>query len=156
MTEITEYIVKDGIKHEIFRIRNKKGQLYKKIKRICEYCKKEIFAQIHHPGRFCSNYCRGKVCYDGKSMNKNRWLLFKGDSRALQIKSHSYIYNLIRAKKITRPDRCSYCGMSCSPVFHHPNSKKFNEGNWLCRSCHDKVHHGHKIEVPLVVFPFPY
>ncbi len=147
--------VKEGIEiNGIFRIREKGGVLHKKIKRICEYCQKEFLAYLNSPGRFCSYYCRGKVCSaNGKNIHKNQLPPFKG-SKALKQKAHNYINDLVKSKRITRPNICSCCGTFCTPVFHHPDYEKLNQGQWLCQSCHRKVHYGHKIVAPLVIYNF--
>lgn len=42
---------------------------------------------------------------------------------------------------LVRPDTCSKCGVKCKPEAHHPDYSKPLDVIWLCKSCHENVHH---------------
>lgn len=42
----------------------------------------------------------------------------------------------LRTGKLTRPNKCSKCGVSCKPDAHHPNYKQKLRVIWVCKKCH--------------------
>ena len=50
--------------------------------------------------------------------------------------------NAIRNGKLQRPKRCEACGSTCTPEAHHWDYNRPLDVQWLCRSCHVRVHKG--------------
>lgn len=46
----------------------------------------------------------------------------------------------LRNGALIRPGNCSSCGRMYKPMAHHPDYDKPLVIEWLCRSCHNKVH----------------
>ncbi len=55
-------------------------------------------------------------------------------------RAHFEINYAIRTGKITRPNICEKCGCTCVPRGHHPDYRKPLYVQWLCRSCHSRLH----------------
>lgn len=51
----------------------------------------------------------------------------------------------VRAGNLTRPNRCSVCGVECVPEGHHADYGKPLDVVWVCRQCHAKIHDGFKV-----------
>ena len=115
-----------------------------KLKGICIVCRKEFFGLLSSSRKYCSHSCSSKI--NGKLNIKFLWGKFisLSDDKELKRKARNFITNAITAGKIIRSKVCSHCGSSCIPDFHHPDYIKFNEGMWLCHSCHFKLEFGHK------------
>jgi excisionase family DNA binding protein len=54
--------------------------------------------------------------------------------------AHDKVYRMIERGKLTRPDRCEWCGKKCKPVGHHEDLSKPLEVMWICHSCHGRHH----------------
>lgn len=50
---------------------------------------------------------------------------------------------------LQRPNCCSNCGVKCKPEAHHNDYNKPLDIVWLCKSCHEKVHHLNEGDVSL-------
>ena len=46
--------------------------------------------------------------------------------------------NALRDGRITRPLRCSECGINCIPEAHHEDYNEPLTVTWLCSECHEK------------------
>ena len=53
---------------------------------------------------------------------------------------HGVIRNLLKFKKITKPNTCSLCGLPGKIDAHHPDYSKPKEYIWLCKKCHINLH----------------
>lgn len=42
---------------------------------------------------------------------------------------------------ITRPNTCEICGGECKPEAHHEDYTKPLEVIWVCKQCHENIHH---------------
>ena len=62
-------------------------------------------------------------------------------------KCRTYFGNAVRDGRILRPDSCSACGGKCIPQGHHADYSKPLDVQWLCRSCHGKLHGWYKEQV---------
>ena len=60
----------------------------------------------------------------------------------LKHKAVKAVNNAIRDGKLTRPTRCSQCGIECKPDGHHRSYLKEHRLDiiWLCRQCHTTLH----------------
>jgi len=56
--------------------------------------------------------------------------------------SHNFYYYAITKGLIERPLECSCCGRQAKILAHHEDYEKPFEINWLCASCHKKIHIG--------------
>ena len=52
----------------------------------------------------------------------------------------------IERGRVTRPDRCSECGVGCRAEAHHHDYSKPLEVTWLCRKCHKWKHRKYETE----------
>ena len=57
-----------------------------------------------------------------------------------KIRANGIINDMLRYGKLTRPDKCSLCGVFCKPQAHHPDYSKPKEVIWLCVKCHSQIH----------------
>ena len=57
-------------------------------------------------------------------------------------KAHYIVRRTIVAGLLIRPSQCSACNTLCYPDGHHADYTKPLEVEWLCNSCHKKVHAG--------------
>ena len=55
-------------------------------------------------------------------------------------KAHGTLNNGVRDGKITRPNSCSDCGVTCVPHGHHEDYSKPLDVVWVCDPCHKKRH----------------
>jgi hypothetical protein len=46
----------------------------------------------------------------------------------------------LKVGKMVKPDHCELCGSTDDLQAHHPNYSKKKEVEWLCASCHTKLH----------------
>ncbi len=118
--------------------------------KVCTKCKKT---------KPLSNYSPHKRAVDGKQsackacMNKllkeyyqiNRIKVKKTVERYKKTNpektlAHNTVNQAIRDGKIWRPSFCKKCGLSCKPDGHHTNYQNPFDVDWLCRSCHIKIH----------------
>lgn len=58
-------------------------------------------------------------------------------------KAATAVHNAIRDGKLSRPNYCEYCGISCKPHGHHSSYSKemWLIVTWLCIDCHEQIHH---------------
>ena len=119
-----------------------------KLKGICQVCEKEFYGALSKQGKYCSLSCSMK---DNQKVLKAKFISFSED-KELKIKARSFINSAIAAGRIVRPKRCSNCKLHGSIASHHYDYNKFNEVIWWCKSCHSKLHNGHKIEGKIVVY----
>lgn len=54
--------------------------------------------------------------------------------------AHDRLAYALETGKIKRPDKCSLCGVSCTPQGHHYDYSKALEVIWLCSKCHSRIH----------------
>jgi len=55
-------------------------------------------------------------------------------------KARSAVRNAIRDGRLTRPNECSSCNVSCKPEGHHDNYDEPLNVRWLCKACHTAHH----------------
>lgn len=55
--------------------------------------------------------------------------------------AHDIFRKALARHQITRPDKCSNCGCTCTPHGHHDDYSKPLEVRWLCRPCHLNLHY---------------
>lgn len=53
----------------------------------------------------------------------------------------SLVSHAVKTGKLIRPDNCSSCNVKCKPEGHHKDYNKPLEVIWLCKNCHEKLHH---------------
>ena len=53
---------------------------------------------------------------------------------------HKVLYALQKGY-LKKPDKCSICGVSVKVEAHHEDYNKPLEVIWLCKSCHENIHH---------------
>jgi ribosomal protein L37AE/L43A len=116
---------------------NRRQMLKAKVE--CQYCGKEFLGFLQSTLKYCSKKCGSKV-----NLNVNKRKIGVIVNPKLKLFATTKLNNLIRDKKIARPNSCSCCLIGCVPDAHHADYKKPEEVIWLCRSCHKKLHHGHK------------
>lgn len=47
----------------------------------------------------------------------------------------------INKGELVRPKECSICGKECFVEAHHPDYNKPLDVVWVCKSCHENIHH---------------
>lgn len=58
-------------------------------------------------------------------------------------KARNRVKDLLRSGRLMKPDHCQSCFLINSELHaHHENYNKPEVVNWLCRSCHARVHKG--------------
>jgi len=67
---------------------------------------------------------------------------FQEEHAAVAKQARGAIRSAIRGGHIVKPAACSSCGKDCVPEGHHPDYSKPLEVEWLCTSCHNRVHRG--------------
>src|SRR5271165_5386820 len=55
--------------------------------------------------------------------------------------AHQAVHNALRRKILFRPLTCSNCHKPCKPEAHHADYSKPLEVTWLCKECHETLHH---------------
>lgn len=56
-------------------------------------------------------------------------------------RARSVINHGIRDGKITKPTLCEVCGLPGKLEAHHPDYSKPTDVKWLCKQCHENLHH---------------
>jgi hypothetical protein len=79
----------------------------------------------------------------GKQKHKEQAKKFRAENPE-KIAAQQKCRKAIKKGIIQRPDACSECKIFCKPDAHHQDYNKPLEVVWLCKSCHLKVHQGHK------------
>ena len=120
------------------------------IKKNCLCCGKEFLAQpCRAYKKYCSIKCVGVV---NGVLNKARRIKIPGDDCPKQIrKCNRYVEYRIKYYEISIPKECPNCGLRKNISAHHPNYYKPDEIQWLCYSCHQRVHFGDKTIKSLVI-----
>ena len=72
-----------------------------------------------------------RVCRNVKNWQKNN---------PEKVKAHSKIYWATKTGKISRPQSCDLCFISCKPSAHHHDYTKPFDVKWLCKDCHAIQH----------------
>lgn len=52
------------------------------------------------------------------------------------------VYRAVKSGKLSKPSKCSSCGIKCDPQAHHKNGyskEHYLDIDWLCRICHEKA-----------------
>jgi len=62
-------------------------------------------------------------------------------------KAHTALRNALRSGAVVRPDACSRCGAVGRVIGHHKDYGKPLEVDWLCQSCHVRLHKSRQLEV---------
>ena len=62
------------------------------------------------------------------------------DEHPLAGPAHSMVARAIKVGEIERPDRCAKCNNKGKVYAHHEDYKKPLEVDWICQSCHKKLH----------------
>jgi hypothetical protein len=60
--------------------------------------------------------------------------------------------NAIRDGRLIRPNQCSECQKDCKPEAHHSDYALPLQVEWLCRSCHCRLHRLQSLAEPLLTF----
>ena len=55
--------------------------------------------------------------------------------------ARSLLAYALKMERVVRPDGCSQCLVKCIPEGHHVDYNKPLEVIWLCKSCHEILHH---------------
>lgn len=118
------------------------------LKAKCKLCGKEFYGRLDGAREYCHKRCSGKI--SGKLVHNN--FTSMPGVKELRLIAKDWIKCAIKSNKIMRPNYCSNCKYICVPDAHHPDYNKPNEVIWLCKSCHMKLHFGHKIEGKLMVY----
>jgi hypothetical protein len=81
----------------------------------------------------------------GRELNRLRSRKYRRTSEgAKKDRARSYLSFAIRDGDIARPSNCEKCGVECSPEGHHIDYDKPLEVIWLCKSCHENIHHSNE------------
>lgn len=56
-------------------------------------------------------------------------------------KAHSAVSKALKNGTLPRPNKCSICGRDCKPEAHHEDYSKFLDVIWVCKRCHENIHH---------------
>ena len=121
------------------------------IKKICQCCEKEFYAiPCRAYTKYCGMQCVGKI---NGILNKGRRIKIPGDGDPRRIKrANNYVSHKIEHYEIYIPEECPNCRSRKNISGHHPNYYKPDEIQWLCYSCHQRVHFGAKdIKSPIVI-----
>lgn len=59
----------------------------------------------------------------------------------LKVKARKTVANALKMNKLQRPQECFDCGDFCIPEAHHKDYSKPLEVVWLCKKCHESLHH---------------
>lgn len=62
-----------------------------------------------------------------------------------KVNAKAKVERAVRKGKLVRPDECSICAKTGWIVAHHPDYTKPLEVQWVCNSCHRKIHLGIEI-----------
>ena len=82
----------------------------------------------------------------GKSDGRTSYCLECRRNYKKQHKASTTAHNRISAitygpwKKVDRPNNCEVCGKLCKVVAHHSDYSKPYDVEWLCHSCHKRLH----------------
>lgn len=81
----------------------------------------------------------------GRELNRLRSRKYRANTEGdFKDKVRSEVYQAVKSGKLIRPDKCSKCGCDCKPEAHHEDYTKSLEVTWLCKDCHEKIHHSNE------------
>ena len=120
---------------------------------LCITCKKEKSENDF------SNYQKGHICKDCRSIYYRSWYLKNGRNRdkmynrlytrewqrkhRSEVKAEHDVALLARLGKKIKPTECEICKWSKTRLSgHHQDYSKPLEVIWVCGSCHKKIHQG--------------
>lgn len=123
------------------------------MKRTCNTCKKQKDISEYS---YLKNDKKQKKCKLCQSIYYKKWYRKNGRIRADNYmdviyewrannpekhSAHMKIYHAIKSGKIVKPKQCSMCGYDTDRLSaHHTDYDKIYQVQWLCSSCHKKVH----------------
>ena len=53
----------------------------------------------------------------------------------------AFIQRQLKLRRLTRPEICQQCGGFTCLEAHHADYRKPSEVLWLCKRCHEQLHH---------------
>lgn len=80
-----------------------------------------------------------------KERNAKRFREYRKDPEyRMKESARSAVNHAIRDGKLTNPNRCSKCGKDGYSEAHHEDYNKALEVVWLCKQCHEDIHHSNE------------
>ncbi len=73
---------------------------------------------------------------------RNSYLKKWRDRNHQKMLAHSAVERALVSGKLVKPKRCQSCGKKSPVDGHHADYAKRLEVRWLCRRCHNNIHHG--------------
>ncbi len=64
---------------------------------------------------------------------------------AKRTRANAAVFQALKSGALVRPEACERCYSLCKPVGHHADYDKPLEVEWLCRTCHTRLHAGVKM-----------
>ena len=116
----------------------------------CQWCGTKFISDIYDDGKYCNHSCaaKGKKVWESKTIN----IPGMRDS-SLTRRGKMMVWRAIKKGLLTRPTDCPVCKkVNCKIEGHHPSYYNPREINWVCVSCHKKIHHEHQFILELVIF----
>lgn len=88
----------------------------------------------HHTAKFKLEF--PEVYRDRMRRYRHKWYLNNKHKQHVQ----KLLQEAIAMGIIVRPEKCSNCNKACKPVAHHPDYDFPYEVEFLCNSCHQRLH----------------
>lgn len=81
----------------------------------------------------------------GRELNRLRSRRYRSNPEGdFKDKVRSEVYRALKTGEITRPDNCTVCDKECKPEAHHEDYDKPLEVVWVCKHCHEEIHHSNE------------
>jgi len=117
------------------------GKYYYRLK--CQYCN-SIFLGRRGEQRYCSNSCSNYACPRIKEQTGSANSSWKGGKyTTIGDRARAALKLAVKKGTIKEGDNCAICNAGWGGgylVAHHQDYSKPLEVDWLCPSCHSKVH----------------
>lgn len=77
---------------------------------------------------------------------------FKALHQEMKERAHGLVSEAVNKGILCRPDTCEICGLEKDQIHgHHADYSKPLEVQWLCRSCHMRIHSDQRPKVATIV-----
>lgn len=78
----------------------------------------------------------------GRELNRLRSRRYRQtDEGRLKERARKVVSYALSRGDLTRPDRCEMCNQEAFLEAHHPNYNRPLDVVWLCKQCHENIHH---------------
>jgi hypothetical protein len=123
---------------------------YKSHCKACELAYHQTEQAVESHKKSCLKYLKtdkGKISNRVRSARFRKTSTYKESIRKSRAKyperrqAQITLWNAVQSGKVVRPDSCSICNTLCIPNGHHPDYTKPLMVIWLCKDCHEAVHH---------------